>query len=67
VKIQGAPDMFDLDICWGSLVPLGGNREGNAKKQQAGEKKKKRRIERRGKLIEKKFQNKSFIFYWVLF
>ncbi|GMY35329.1 F-box protein CPR1 [Fagus crenata] len=38
VKIQGAPDKFHADICWGSLVPLGGNREGNTKKQQAGEK-----------------------------
>uniref|UniRef100_A0A2N9IEE6 F-box domain-containing protein n=1 Tax=Fagus sylvatica TaxID=28930 RepID=A0A2N9IEE6_FAGSY len=39
VKIQGAPDKFHADICCGSLVPLGGNREGNTKKQQAGEKK----------------------------
>jgi F-box interacting protein len=38
VKIQGAPDKFHADICCGSLVPLGGNREGNTKKQQAGEK-----------------------------
>uniref|UniRef100_A0A2N9I0N9 Retrotransposon Copia-like N-terminal domain-containing protein n=1 Tax=Fagus sylvatica TaxID=28930 RepID=A0A2N9I0N9_FAGSY len=38
VKIQGAPDKFHADICWGSLVPLGGNREGNTKKQQAGKK-----------------------------
>ncbi|GMY35327.1 F-box protein CPR1 [Fagus crenata] len=33
VRILGAPDTFELDICWGSLVPLGGNQEGNAKKQ----------------------------------
>ena len=39
VKIQGAPDKFHADICCGSLVPLGGNRKGNTKKQQAGEKK----------------------------
>jgi|UniRef100_A0A2N9IC48 F-box interacting protein len=39
VKIQGAPDQFHADICCGSLVPLGGNREGNTKKQQAVEKK----------------------------
>ncbi|GMY35324.1 F-box protein CPR1 [Fagus crenata] len=25
VKIQGAPDWFEASICWGSLVPLGGN------------------------------------------
>jgi|UniRef100_A0A2N9I8J2 F-box interacting protein len=38
VKIQGSPDKFHADICCGSLVPLGGNREGNTKKQRAGEK-----------------------------
>ena len=37
VKIRGVPDWFEPFICWGSLVPLGGNREGNAKKQQVGE------------------------------
>ena len=35
VRIQGAPDMFDLDICWGSLVSLGGNGEGNAECKEA--------------------------------
>ena len=25
MKIQGAPDWFEASICWGSLVPLGGN------------------------------------------
>ncbi|GMY33617.1 F-box protein CPR1 [Fagus crenata] len=40
VRIQGAPDMFDLDICWGSLVSLGGNGEGNAKKTSRREEEK---------------------------
>uniref|UniRef100_A0A2N9IDC3 F-box domain-containing protein n=1 Tax=Fagus sylvatica TaxID=28930 RepID=A0A2N9IDC3_FAGSY len=43
VKIRGVPDWFEPFICWGSLVPLGGNREGNAKKQQVGEKKKRKK------------------------
>jgi F-box interacting protein len=33
VKIRGAPVKFHTDICCGSLVPLGDNREGNTKKQ----------------------------------